>query len=157
MDTFEIINVLANLTPKAYSMIQGDGITGTMLAYGHNQGTIIVVEAQGLPETACNQGIHGLHIHAGSSCTGTPENPFSDAGGHLNLDNCPHPYHTGDLPPLFAKDGNAWMAVYLKKFIPEQIIGHTIIIHAGIDDFTTQPSGNSGKMIACGQINELYQ
>lgn len=157
MDTFEIVNVLANMAPIAYSLIKGEGIEGTMLAYEYNYGTILVVEVQGLPITACNQGIHGLHIHAGSECTGSGDNPFSNAGGHLDLDNCPHPYHTGDLPPLFAKDGTAWMAVYLKKIMPKQIIGHTIIIHAGTDDFKSQPSGNAGKMIACGQINELYQ
>ena len=70
---------------------------------------------------------------------------------------CPHPYHTGDLPPLFSEDGQAWMAVYISKFTPEQIVGRTIIIHGNVDDFTTQPSGNSGPMIACGVIRELYQ
>lgn len=89
--------------------------------------------------------------------SGTPENPFGNAGGHYSTTNCPHPYHTGDLPPLFSEDGQAWMAVYISKFTPEQIVGRTIIIHGNVDDFTTQPSGNSGPMIACGVIRELYQ
>ena len=49
------------------------------------------------------------------------------------------------------------MSVYIQKFTPDQIVGRTVIIHEKADDFTTQPSGNSGKMIACGQIIELYQ
>ncbi|MCB5484688.1 superoxide dismutase family protein, partial [Blautia faecis] len=53
------------------------------------------------------------------------------------------------MPPLFSEDGQAWMAVYIAKFTPEQIVGRSIIIHGNVDDFTTQPSGNSGPMIAC--------
>lgn len=73
------------------------------------------------------------------------------------MNDCPHPYHSGDLPPLFSMNGQAWMSAYIQKFVPEQIIGRTIIIHEKADDFTTQPSGNAGKMIACGEIIELYQ
>ena len=73
------------------------------------------------------------------------------------MNDCKHPYHSGDLPPLFSKSGQAWMSVYIQKFTPDQIVGRTVIIHEKADDFTTQPSGNSGKMIACGQIIELYQ
>ena len=49
------------------------------------------------------------------------------------------------------------MAVYIDKFTPEDIVGRTIVIHAGLDDFTSQPSGNAGAIIACGAIRELYQ
>ena len=38
-----------------------------------------------------------------------------------------------------------------------KLAARTIIIHEKADDFTTQPSGNAGKMIACGEIIELYQ
>lgn len=157
MNSFDLIRVLCNTSPKAYALITGATVTGTMLAYSFEEGTIVVVEAQGLPGTGCGLGVHGLHIHEGSSCSGTPENPFGNAGGHYSTTNCPHPYHTGDLPPLFSEDGQAWMAVYISKFTPEQIVGRTIIIHGNVDDFTTQPSGNSGPMIACGVIRELYQ
>lgn len=157
MNTFEIINLLYNEAPKAYAAIKGSGIDGVMLAYEYDEGSIIIVEAQGLPDTGCNQGIHGLHIHEGATCTGTKAEPFSNAGSHFSINDCAHPYHTGDLPPLFSKDGQAWMAVYIQKFEPEQIVGRTIIIHEKADDFTTQPSGNAGKMIACGEIIELYQ
>ncbi|MCX7614928.1 MAG: superoxide dismutase family protein, partial [Clostridiales bacterium] len=65
---------------------------------------------------------------------------------------CNHPGHAGDLPPLFGNYGHAFMAVFTGRVSVSEIIGRTVIIHASPDDFTTQPSGNSGKKIACGQI-----
>ena len=78
--------------------------------------------------------------------------PFADAGAHYNPHNCRHPYHAGDMPPLFSNGGFAWMAFYTERFKTDEIIGRTVIIHDLSDDFTTQPSGNSGKKIACGEI-----
>jgi Cu-Zn family superoxide dismutase len=46
------------------------------------------------------------------------------------------------------------MSVLINKFTVNEIIGRTVIIHSQPDDFTTQPSGNSGKKIACGEIIE---
>ena len=46
------------------------------------------------------------------------------------------------------------MSVLINKFTVNEIIGRTVIIHSQPDDFTTQPSGNSGKKIACGEITE---
>ena len=43
------------------------------------------------------------------------------------------------------------MSVLINKFTVNEIIGRTVIIHSQPDDFTTQPSGNSGKKIACGE------
>ena len=40
----------------------------------------------------------------------------------------------------------------LNKFKIKDILGRVIIIHDMPDDFTTQPSGNSGTKIACGKI-----
>ena len=38
---------------------------------------------------------------------------------------------------------------------PEDIIGRTVVIHDMADDFRSQPSGGSGKKIACGEIKEV--
>ena len=32
------------------------------------------------------------------------------------------------------------------------VLGKAIVVHEGPDDYTTQPSGNSGKRVACGVI-----
>lgn len=44
------------------------------------------------------------------------------------------------------------MSVLVGKFDLEEIMGKVVIIHDRPDDFTTQPSGNSGTKIACGKI-----
>lgn len=155
MNTFEIIRTVYSTTPTVYAIIRGSTVAGTFAGYPYLDGTIVLVEAQGLPETACNQGIHGLHIHEGSSCSGTASDPFANTDGHFTIDECPHPYHIGDLPPLFSTNGRAWMLVYIGKFKPEQLIDRTIVIHAGVDDFMSQPSGNSGAKIACGEIRRM--
>ncbi|MFV0393759.1 MAG: superoxide dismutase family protein [Coprobacillaceae bacterium] len=157
MNTLDILRKLSSSNPYAYASIRGGTVAGSLLAYDYQDGTIIIVEAEGLPVTDCEQGIHGLHIHEGSSCETVDGVPFGGAGEHYSLTSCPHPYHTGDLPPLFSTKGIAWMAVYTDKFKPEQIIGRTIIIHRDPDDFTTQPVGHSGARIACGEIIELYR
>ena len=71
---------------------------------------------------------------------------------HYNPKDCPHPYHAGDMPPLFGNNGEAFMAFMTDRFTVEEIIGKTVIIHSNPDDFTTQPGGNSGEKIACGKI-----
>jgi Cu-Zn family superoxide dismutase len=44
------------------------------------------------------------------------------------------------------------MSFYDKRFSLQDILGRSVIIHNQPDDFTTQPSGNSGAMIGCGVI-----
>jgi Cu-Zn family superoxide dismutase len=36
----------------------------------------------------------------------------------------------------------------------KNIIGKTIIVHGGVDDYTSQPAGNSGERIGCGVIKQ---
>lgn len=103
-------------------------------------------------KTNANGRFFGFHIHNGTSCTGNSEDPFANAGTHYNPTTCPHPFHSGDLPPLLENTGYAYMSVLLNKFEIKDIIGKVIIIHDMSDDFTTQPAGNSGKKIACGKI-----
>lgn len=92
----------------------------------------------------------------GTSCTGTKNDEFANAKAHLNPNNCQHPYHMGDLPPLIENNGYAYMSVLLNKFKIKDIIGKVIIIHDMPDDFTSQPAGNSGQKIACGKIVEGF-
>lgn len=144
--------------PAAQAVINGSAqypdIRGTASFYPVINGTLVITEVQGLPFTpgACNARIFALHIHEGASCTGNAQDPFANTGGHYNPDECEHPQHAGDLPPLFGNEGYAWGAVVTNRFDINEVIGHTIIIHAGPDDFTTQPAGNAGAKIACGVI-----
>lgn len=144
--------------PEASADVSGDsshpGVKGRIEFYGVYGGTVVVAEVSGLTEseTGQKQGFYGFHIHEGASCTGGQADPFADTGGHYDPGHKPHPEHAGDLPPLMSDDGEAWMSVYTSRFFPEDVIGKTVVIHDMPDDFRTQPSGNSGKKIACGQI-----
>ncbi len=117
-------------------------------------GTMVSVSVYGLPksEGECRCGVFAMHIHEGMTCTGNAEDPFADVKGHCNPNGCLHPCHKGDMPPLFADNGTAYFAFITTRFTSEDVIGHTIIIHRNFDDLHTQPSGNSGEKIACGEI-----
>lgn len=144
--------------PTAYAVIRGNKnhpeIKGKVDFYDTYGGTIIVVSVKGLPgeNEEESRGFHGFHIHEGGACTEDEQGEFSDAGGHYNPKNTVHPAHAGDLPPLLNSGGAAWMTVYTGRFFPEDVIGRTVIIHEKADDFHTQPSGDAGGMIACGEI-----
>lgn len=117
-------------------------------------GILVTAKINGLPQSKskCSGRFFGFHIHEGTTCTGNLIDEFANAKSHLNLTNCPHPFHIGDLPPLIENNGYAYMSVLINKFKIKDILGRVIIIHDSPDDFTTQPSGNSGNKIACGKI-----
>lgn len=133
------------------------GITGTVLFYQTDQGVVVSAEVSGLPAGSgpCQGGIFGFHIHAGADCAGNMADPFAEAMSHYNPGDCPHPWHAGDLPPLFGNGGLALAVFLTDRFSVAEVIGKTVIIHDHPDDFTSQPSGNSGTKIACGVIREL--
>ena len=123
-------------------------LTGTVRFQQGRHGVMITAHIAGLPAGAC--GIFALHIHEGGACTG---DGFADTGGHYNPAGADHPCHAGDLPPLFATGGGrAELRVLTDRFSVREIIGRTVVIHSGPDDFTTQPAGNAGSKIACGVI-----
>ena len=85
-------------------------------------------------------------------CRGNDEDAFASVAGHYNPEKCEHPYHAGDMPPLFANHGHAFSIFLTDNFYVEEVVGRTVILHSGADDFTSQPAGNAGKKIACGRI-----
>ena len=147
--------------PDARAILEGSpsyaSIRGRVAFYQTPFGVLAATEVYGLPsnEQPCASRIFALHIHEGSSCTGNAEDPFADAMTHYNPNNCDHPFHAGDMPPLFDANGYSFSAFLSNRFTVKEIIGRTVILHAGIDDFTSQPAGNAGKKIACGKIMRL--
>jgi len=145
---------------RAHAHIKGGkkypNIKGNVQFKETKDGVILTVEVTGLPkyDNNCKGRFYGFHIHEGSSCTGNQEDEFANVQMHYNPNNCLHPYHLGDLPPLLENNGNAYMSVLIGKFKIKDIIGKTVIIHENVDDFTTQPSGNAGKKMACGVIKK---
>lgn len=126
-----------------------------------NNGVEVHVEVAGLPfyrpasGDSPQIGPHGFHIHSGSSCEkGDISNPFPGAGEHYNPNNQPHGNHAGDFPVLFSNHGRAMMTFFTDRFKVSDIIGKTVVIHQSPDDYRTEPAGNSGKKLACGEIRK---
>lgn len=144
--------------PDARAIMRGNAqhlnLRGMVSFYQDSPGVLVVAEFMGLPEKTgkCGGNIFAFHIHEGDSCTGTPEESFSAVGSHYNPNNCAHPFHAGDLPPVFESGGQSFMAVWTGRFNVNDVIGRTVILHSHMDDFSTQPAGNSGEKIACGEI-----
>lgn len=144
--------------PQATAEIKGSEdypeIEGGMCFYQTDKGVIAGIEISGLPteNDVCKSPVFALHIHEGMSCTGNEKDMFANAMSHYNPRGCSHPYHAGDLPPLFGSNGFAFSVFLSDRFTADEIIGKTVIIHSSPDDFTTQPSGNAGTKIACGVI-----
>lgn len=154
------IKYVSENAPQAEAHIRGSefypNIKGYMNFYALKNCVLITAYIKGLPtsDNLCRQPVFGFHIHEGEACTGDSSDSFADVKGHYNPYNCPHPYHAGDLPPLFGVYGEAWASFVTSRINVGDIIGRTVIIHEMPDDFTSQPSGNSGKKIACGIIRK---
>lgn len=147
-----IFKFLSIAKPSAIAQIQGGSaspqIKGEVEFFQLPSGVIVVADIDGLPKTQNN--IFAFHIHEGESC----DNDFTKTGGHYNPLGVPHPQHSGDMPPLFSNNGSAWQVFFTNRFKVGEIVGRVVIIHDGVDDFTSQPSGNSGNKIACGKITK---
>ena len=139
--------------PAAVALLNGNSmnqeISGIVNFYRtSNNGLLISTEVQGLPKS---YGFLGFHIHDFGDCTP----PFDQTGTHYNPTKEMHPHHLGDLPSLFNSNGYAYLSFYNNMLSIEEIAGRSIIIHSNRDDFTSQPSGDSGVKIACGIIQPL--
>lgn len=153
-DIYSVFRRRANAAAFIKGSEKYPDIRGRALFYQLRNGVIVRTEVINLPDfpERCNSPIFAFHIHGGNSCAGNMQDSFADAGMHYNPTDCPHPYHAGDLPPLFSADGRALSVFLSNRFTVREIIGKTVIIHSSPDDFTTQPSGNAGEKIACGVI-----
>jgi len=100
---------------------------------------------------------HGFHVHEKGDCS---SGDAMSAGGHLNPSSKPHgppsgEHHAGDLPALRADGaGTATIDSRVRGLAggPTEFAGKALVVHLSPDDYTTQPTGNSGARIACGVI-----
>ena len=67
--------------------------------------------------------------------------------------------HAGDMPNLHVPPGGALKVDLVNSAItlekgkgPSDVNGLALIIHAGKDDYKTDPTGGAGGRIACGII-----
>jgi Cu-Zn family superoxide dismutase len=123
------------------------------------KGVKIVMKLEHLPP-----GVHAFHIHAKGICA-PPD--FQSAGGHFNPYGKQHGFtnpagpHAGDLPNItVGSDGTAhvemWTKLVTLKEGPRNSLfppgGTSLVIHAGADDYVTDPAGGAGPRLACGVI-----
>src|SRR3990167_10456911 len=101
-------------------------------------------------------GPHGFHVHQFAKCG----NQGADAGGHYDpaqTNSHLGPYgqgHLGDLPVLVVgPNSHADIPTLAPRLKTSDLLGHSILIHSGSDNYSnTPPMGGGGDRIACGII-----
>jgi Cu-Zn family superoxide dismutase len=108
-------------------------------------------------------GVHAFHVHEVGRCD--PPS-FQSAGGHYNpfgrqhgILNASGP-HAGDMPNIHVPETRR---LTFEVLIPRVTLGQgqatlfdangsALVVHAGADDYRTDPAGNAGARIACGVV-----
>ena len=147
-------------TPVAEAIIkptEGNNISGYIRFYQSGKDTMRVnAQVKGLAPNS----ERGFHIHENGNCS-APD--AMSAGGHYNPGGHKHgkvgaESHVGDLPSLMADSTGVANLVYETKNLsigtglPTDVKGRAVVVHKDKDDYTTQPTGNSGARIGCGVI-----
>jgi superoxide dismutase, Cu-Zn family len=129
---------------RALGVLTLSAASGGIMAMGH---------VIGLPP-----GQHGIHLHAVGQCTP----PFESAGPHWNPGQKKHGTqnpqgpHQGDMPNLtVGSDSSVHVMVTSSAGALDSLLdadGAAVVIHEKADDYKTDPSGDSGRRIACGVV-----
>lgn len=109
--------------------------------------------------TMANKSV-AVHIHEHGDCS----DEGKGAHGHWNPTNEAHgkwgaaAFHSGDIGNVtldangegsLTLNSNRWTIGGDEK---TNILNRAIIVHSGVDDYQTQPTGNAGSRIGCGLI-----
>lgn len=101
-----------------------------------------------------------VHLHEHGNCGDTA----MLAHGHWNPTNTQHgkwasaSFHLGDIGNVkLNAQGKGTMTLTTDLWTlggspDKNILGKAVIVHGGMDDYKTQPTGNSGSRIGCGVI-----
>ena len=102
-----------------------------------------------------------VHIHEHPGCG----NNGKDAHGHWNPTNVDHgewgsaAFHSGDIGNVqLDSEGKGTKTLETDRWTiggdsTTNILNRSIIVHSGVDDYKSQPSGDAGNRIGCGIIN----
>lgn len=139
------------------SAASGSLVSGTLEVMAMGDGLHLTGEIGGLTPN----GTHAIHIHEKGDCSAADA---TSAGGHFNPHGNPHGrvgqgvHHGGDMDNIVANaEGVAQVNVHAQGVVlggdaPNDALGRAVIVHGGADDYTSQPSGDAGKRVACGII-----
>ncbi len=144
-------SAVATIDPKGDS-----GVTGTATFEAAGDQVILTLSIAG-----ATPGQHAFHLHEIGDCS-APDG--TSAGGHWNPTEQDHgrwggeAFHLGDVANLdVGEDGSATLTVATNLWSigtgdDNDVVGRSVIVHEGVDDFTTQPTGAAGGRIGCGVI-----
>lgn len=161
-----IQNVFAGGTPDPFAgadaraeLVNAEGeVVGRAGLDSTPSGVLIRLRLDGLPP-----GRHALHIHETGACE-APD--FESAGGHYNPFGREHGFrdaagpHAGDLPNIVVPpSGELQLEVLADEVTLREgraalfdADGSALVIHAGADDYRTDPAGDAGDRLACGVV-----
>ena len=146
---------IATIEPKS-----GSSVSGTIV-FSEERGAVkINANISGLGE-----GPVAIHLHAIGDCY---SGDGKSAGGHWNPTNENHgkwgtaPFHSGDIGNININQSGKGKLTIIDRFdrwsiggdLETNIIGKSIIIHAGVDDMASQPSGAAGIRIGCAIVKK---
>lgn len=107
-------------------------------------------------------GEHAVHLHETGDCS-APDG--KSAGGHWNPMEVNHghriedkQFHKGDIGNItIGNDSTGTLNMEIEGWSiggdsTSNILNKAVIVHAGPDDFSSQPSGAAGPRIGCGVI-----
>lgn len=147
----EQVTIPMTLTNESASQV------GYITAKDTKYGVLFTAHLSGLAPSI-GPGVHGFHVHENPSCA----NGGMAAGGHLDPKKTKHhlgPYnpdgHLGDLPALYVNsDGTIAVPVLAPRIKVKDILGHSLMIHNGGDNYSDDPEplGGGGKRMVCGVI-----
>lgn len=130
---------------------------GNARFYSQANEVTVAISLSGLSE-----GTRAVHLHTKGDCSAAD---FTSAGGHLNPHGKEHGSlnpagkHLGDLPNIvIGANGTGAVSALLDGAAPDVLAdifdddGTAIIVHEGVDDYRTDPTGAAGGRIACGLV-----
>ena len=154
-ETIEVKKIKATLSPKSDSKVSGN------VVFTEENGVVTMIAIM----DGLSPGEHAIHLHEKADCTSADG---KSTGGHWNPTFTDHgkwgvgeAYHKGDIGNFIANDkGQATVNFSTDEWCigcgdaNKDITGKAVIVHQGVDDFVSQPSGAAGTRISCAGIIE---
>lgn len=138
-------------------------VTGNAVFTEEDGQVTMVATVDGLEE-----GLHAIHLHENADCSA---DDASSAGGHWNPTfekhgewGDPEGYHRGDIGNFEVdSDGTGTVTMTTDQWCigcddeTKNIVGTALLVHEGVDDFVSQPAGDAGARVGCGELDEVVE